>query len=679
MSADSTGEPKAEIESKFEHFILNFKDESGKPKYREAVYLMPDKCETSLVIDFADLYSYDPDLGRATIDRPAELIPAYERVVKQLLSRVDLEYAEQTRIHVKFKNVPNKKKLGEIRSRDIYKLVSIEGVVVKTTPPTSVIDKAAYVCVPDGHLNLVDQERIDITIERPTQCEYCNSRVLKFDPTQSIYIDHQRIVVQEKPEDLPPGQLPRSTVVELLDDLVGTVVPGDRVTITGIVKVRAIARNSKYFRTYIEANHIEKPEEKYAPVKLTKEDIEAFHRMAEDPWIHRKIVNSIAPSIYGYEHIKEAIAYMLFGGVTKELPDMRVRGDIHILLVGDPGVGKSQLLRYVSTIAPRGMYTTGKGSTAAGLTAAVIKEKEGNMTLEAGALVLADKGVCCIDEIDKMRNEDRVAIHPAMEQQVVSIAKGGIIATLNARTSILAAANPTLGRYNPYESVTKNINLPVTILSRFDLIFVIRDEPDPEKDEALAEHILRLHQLHAPPQGVPIPPDTLRKYIWYAKQIQPRLTEQAMQRLKEFYLTMRKASQSEGAGIAITPRQLETLIRLAEARARMHLRQQVTTEDVEAVIALMKKSLEQVGIDTETGKIDIDVLMTGKPKSLREKLSTVLDTIIQLDTGEGAKEQDLYEQLQNKGLTHREITELLQILQRDGAIYSPKPGLYKKI
>ncbi len=255
-----------------------------------------------------------------------------------------------------------------------------------------------------------------------------------------------------------------------------------------------------------------------------------FHRLkkkkkilelAKDPWIHRKIINSIAPSIYGYEHVKEAIMYLLFGGVPKTLTDITIRGEINALFVGDPGTAKSQLLQYVARIAPRGLYTSGRGTTAAGLTAAVIREKGGGMSLEAGALVLADKGIACIDEMDKMRQEDRVAIHEAMEQHTVSVAKGGIVATLNARTAILAAANPSLGRYEPHRTVAENISLPVTILSRFDLIFVLRDTPDKEIDSKMSEHILEIHRKGTPPTETPIPPDLLRKYISYAKTIKP--------------------------------------------------------------------------------------------------------------------------------------------------------------
>ncbi|MCW3992892.1 MAG: minichromosome maintenance protein MCM, partial [Candidatus Bathyarchaeota archaeon] len=397
----------------------------------------------------------------------------------------------------------------------------------------------------------------------------------------------------------------------------------------------------------------------------------------------RMVLQSIAPSIYGYESIKESIMYLLFGGVTKELPDVRIRGDINVLLVGDPGTGKSQMLQYAGRAAPRGLYTTGRGSTAAGLTAAVVREGgTGSFILEAGALVLGDQGICCIDEIDKMRDEDRNAIHPAMEQQVVSIAKGGIVATLNARTSILAAGNPTLGRYNPYQTIAQNINLPVTILSRFDLIFVLRDTPEADRDARTAEHILGLHMAAGTAITPPINQALLRKYIGYAKRLRPVLTREVVERFRDFYLKMRTASMEggEASAISITPRQLESLVRLAEARARVHLREEVNVEDAEAVIALMQRSLEQVGIDVTTGEIDIDLIMTGKPRSLQVQLQKVLNVVTEMERITGVvRDDDLFNALlEDHQISRADAAKLIGVLMRDGTIYSPRPGYYKR-
>jgi replicative DNA helicase Mcm len=372
--------------------------------------------------------------------------------------------------------------------------------------------------------------------------------------------------------------------------------------------------------------------------------------------------------------------YLLFGGVSKSLPDITVRGEMNSLLIGDPGTAKSQLLQYVAKIAPRGLYTSGRGTTAAGLTAAVVREKGGSMSLEAGALVLADKGIACIDEMDKMRPEDRVAIHEAMEQHTVSVAKGGIVATLNARTAMLAAANPALGRYEPHRTVAENISLPVTILSRFDLIFVLRDVPDKEADAKMSKHILEIHRRGASPVEAQIDEDLLRKYISYSKAIKPKLSKAALNHLSEFYLAMRAASEAEGSPVAITARQLESLVRIAEARARVALSREVSAEDAEAAIALMKRSLEEVGIDLSSYKVDIDIIMTGKPKSIRDKMQVILSVLIEMEKETGMVEKTaLVNELELKHKIPRAETErMIWQLLREGTIYEHREGYLKK-
>jgi replicative DNA helicase Mcm len=302
------------------------------------------------------------------------------------------------------------------------------------------------------------------------------------------------------------------------------------------------------------------------------------------------------------------------------------------------------------------------------------------MSLEAGALVLADKGIACIDEMDKMRPEDRVAIHEAMEQHTVSVAKGGIVATLNARTAVLAAANPSLGRYEPNRTVAENISLPVTILSRFDLIFVLRDVPNKEADGKMSRHILEIHRRGISPVEAQVDSEFLRKYISYAKGVKPELSEEALKRLSDFYLAMRSASESEGSPVAITARQLESLVRVAEARARVALRGTVSAEDAEAAIAIMKRSLEEVGIDMSSFKVDIDLIMTGRPKSIRDRLGIVISTIMDMEKVTGIVERDaLVNELETKHKIPRgEIERMISQLLREGTIYEPREGCLKK-
>jgi replicative DNA helicase Mcm len=302
------------------------------------------------------------------------------------------------------------------------------------------------------------------------------------------------------------------------------------------------------------------------------------------------------------------------------------------------------------------------------------------MSLEAGALVLADKGIACIDEMDKMRPEDRVAIHEAMEQHTVSVAKGGIVATLNARTAVLAAANPSLGRYEPNRTVAENISLPVTILSRFDLIFVLRDVPNKESDRKMSRHILEIHRRGASPVEAQVDAELLRKYVSFAKSVKPELSMDALNRLSDFYLAMRSASETEGSPVAITARQLESLVRVSEARARVALRSEVTAADADAAIAIMKRSLEEVGIDMSSYKVDIDLIMTGRPKSIRDRLHVVLSTLMDMEKITGIVEKDaLVNELETKQKIPRgEVERMIGQLLREGTIYEPREGCLKK-
>jgi replicative DNA helicase Mcm len=664
-----------------------FQDLFKSEKYREKLSQMVIANKTSLILNFDDLLAMDSELAENLLKKPDEYLQHACKAAYAQLQIEDPEYAEQIEnVDVRIRNLPESTPLRLLGSIHIGKLVMVEGIIVRATPVRPMVMQAAFKCKRCGNVSYIEQT--GAFLRAPFECSdpACKRKgPFEFIQEESTFIDSQEIRIQERPEDLPPGQLPRSLNVKLVGrDIVDLARPGDHVSIVGIVRAVAPALprvgKLRVFRLHLDANYIDVRSKEPETVMISPEEEKQIFELAKDPWIHRKIIKSIAPSIFGYEHIKEAIMYLLFGGVPKNLPDITIRGEINMLLVGDPGTAKSQLLQYVARIAPRGLYTSGRGTTAAGLTAAVLREKGGGMTLEAGALVLADKGVACIDEIDKMRPEDRVAIHEAMEQHTVSVAKGGIVATLNARTAMLAAANPALGRYEPYRTVAENISLPITILSRFDLIFILRDVPEKDLDAKMSEHILALHKKGTAPVETPIPPDLLRKYISYAKNIKTTLTEEALRRLGDFYLEMRAASETEGTPIAITARQLESLVRIAEARARAALRKEVLAEDAEAAIAIMKKSLEEVGIDVSSGKIDIDSIMTGKPKSLRDKLQAVLATIVEMEKETGIVERKaLIEQLQTKhDIYPQEAERLLNQLIKEGTIYSPREGYLKK-
>jgi replicative DNA helicase Mcm len=679
----STTAIQQDPETSFQEFLRSFA-EKGEEKYRLRLGHLALTGAHSAVVDFDDLIMFDPDLARAILDRPDEYLTHLERAAWQQLKIEDPEYAESSkRIHVRLRKLPERVPLRKIASSSVGKLLSIDGIIVRSTTIKPFLIKGTFQCRKCNAMSFVEQT--GTLMRGPGVCAHCRSKIFEFLEKQSTFVNSQEIRMQERPEDLPPGQLPRSIDINLLEDLVDTARPGDRVTIIGIPRTKQefVGRKTKLrtFELLLDANYVDIVGKEVEVVEITPEDERQIRELAKDPFIHRKLIASLAPSIYGYGDIKEAILYLLFGGVPKRLPDgVTIRSEINILLVGDPGVAKSQLLQYVSRTAPRGLYTSGRGTTAAGLTAAVVREKSGGMVLEAGALVLADKGVACVDELDKMRPEDRVAIHEVLEQHTVSVAKGGIVATLNARAAVLAAANPSLGRYDPYRNITDNISLPVTLLSRFDLLFIMKDVPEADSDSRMSDHILTLHRLKTTPEEPPLLPDLLRKYIAYAKRVEPVLSEEAVSEIRQHYLKMRSMSGSTESPVVITPRQLEALVRLSEARARSFLRDRVEPEDARAIIRLMTLSLQDVGIDTTTGKIDIDVIMTGKPKSLRDKMQVVLGAFAELEKQLGiVEEPTLYQALSRKAdITDEEARRLVDQLVKEGIFYSPKPGHLKR-
>jgi len=672
-------------EDVFQDFFRSYQADPVGSKYRKRLAQVAVNNGISLVIDFDDLIAFDPALARSVTERPDDYIGYASSAATAQMRVEDPEYAEHAgHIFTRFRRLPEKRALRKIGAEDMKKLALVEGIVVRTTQVRPMILKAVFRC--RKCLEIVQEEQSGDLMRGPgPTCPSCKQKTAwELLEEQCKFKNTQEARVQERPEDLPPGQLPRYLDVRLEDDIVDSARPGDRVAVTSIVRAEKQYVGEKgrlrTFNLYLEANFVDVVGKETEVVEITREDEKKILEASKDPFVHRKLIMSLAPSIYGYGEIKEGILYLLFGGVSKHLPDgVSIRGDLNTLLIGDPGTAKSQLLQYVSRIAPRGLYTSGRGTTAAGLTAAVLREKTGGMVLEAGALVLADKGIACIDELDKMRPDDRVAIHEALEQQTVSVAKGGIVATLNARAAVLAAANPALGRYEPHRNINENINLPVTILSRFDLIFLVKDVPEPENDSRMSEHILSLHKTKHTPEEAPFPPDFLRKYISYAKRIIPVLTPEAVKELQDFYLKMRNTTGKEAA-VAITPRQLEGLVRISEARARAFLREEVTVEDAKSAVKIMSYALYDVGVDVKTGKIDIDTIMTGKPATVRDSLGRVMAIVAELERETGTVEEKILTAaiVEREKVTDGEARRFVGQLIKEGMIYSPKEGKLKR-
>jgi replicative DNA helicase Mcm len=691
-SAATAVDEEADLFQRFQNFLKSFRTESGSLKYREIIQRLPVTGERSVVIDYNELLDFDPQLARQMIDDPEDCIKTASEAVKTVVGIEDRDYVTKViedgyEFKARFRNVTTGKvKLRMIRAHHIGKMIMVDGIITRVSEVKPQLLVATFEC---SCGQKIFAEQFEGRYTAPPACPACKREgPFNLLVEESKFIDWQKIRIQEMPEELPPGQMPRSTDAIIKDDLVDIARPGDRVAIIGaLMSVQDFAPKRgrlTTFRTYVDSNYVDTMDKESEKVEITPEEERFIINLAKDEWIHNKITKSIAPSIFGLEDVKEAIALALFGGVPKTLPDgVKIRGEINVLLVGDPGTAKSQILMYTAGLAPRGLYTSGKGSSAAGLTAAVLRDTDtGDMTLEAGALVLADRGVACVDEFDKMNPQDRVAIHQAMEQQTISIAKAGIVATLNARTAILAAANPALGRYNTFKNPAENISLPVTVLSRFDLIFVMVDKPESERDRKMAEHIVSLHSLKPTGSEAPITPQLLRKYISYAKKnAPPTLSDEAAKKIQEFYLETRAMGENPESPVPITARQLEALVRLAEARAKMALKKEITVDDAEAVIRLMTTSLKMVGIDRETMRADIDTIMIGTAKSQRERFDLIITLVREL--GEGSKEgfvqiDRIVEAAAAQGIEKQFAMDAINRLIKEGILFEPRQGFVKK-
>jgi replicative DNA helicase Mcm len=662
-SAESTTDKTKNPVAKFEEFFST--------KYKDTVFDALEKYpdERSVLVDYIELEMFDPDLADLIIEKPEEVIKAASKAVQNIDP-----LRKNAELHIRFENVRNNIPLRYLRSKYIGKFVAVDGIVRKTDEIRPRILKAIFECRSCMRLHEVQQKSNLIT--EPALCQECGGRSFRILQEDSEFLDTQNTRVQEPLENLSGGEQPRQINVVLEDDLVDTVTPGDVVRITGTMKT-VRDEKTKRFHNYIYGNYVSALEQEFEEIEMSPEDEEKIRELAANPDVYNKIINSTAPSIKGYREVKEAIALQLFGGYAKELDDKtRIRGDIHILIVGDPGIGKSQMLKYVSKLAPRGIYTSGKGTSGVGLTAAAVRDEFGGWSLEAGALVLGDKGNVCVDELDKMRPEDRSAIHEALEQQTISIAKAGIMATLNSRCSVLAAANPKFGRFDRYKSIAEQINLPSTILSRFDLIFVVEDKPNVERDSALASHILNIHRDTAVPYD--IDPELLRKYIAYARrEVKPHLTNEAMDVLREFYVGMRGGSADEDSPVPITARQLEALVRLSEASSRIRLGAEVTAADAKRAVTLQENCLKQVGYDPETGKVDIDKVEGRTPKSDRDKIRVVQEIIKELEEEYGGRAPTnilITEMRDRYNMSEEKVEDLIRQLKRKGIIYEPQQG-----
>ena len=661
-----------------------FIEQNYHPQLLEAVR----KGQGYINLDFSQLIKFNTEITEEILESPEELIKAAELAIKEF----DLP-KKVTKFNVRFSNLPESQKImiSEIRSIHLNKFVWVEGIVRNKTDVRPHVTAAKFECPSCG--NILNVLQLDKKYKEPSRCG-CG-RKGKFKEISKQLVDGQGLVLEESPDDLDGAQ-PKRMNVFLKDDLVSPLSerktsPGSRVKLSGwITEVPITLRSGGPATKYdliIEANFVQPIEDDFTDLKINEKDLEAIKEIANAENTINLVAKSIAPSIYGHDKIKEALVLQLAGGCRKVRPDgVITRGDMHMLLIGDPGSGKSQLLKRTTKVAPKARFTSGKGATAAGLTASVVKDEFlGGWSLEAGTLVLANKGFAVIDEMDKMTKEDRSALHEALEQQTVSISKANIQATLRCETTVLAAANPKFGRFDPYDLIANQINLPPTLINRFDLIFPIKDLPNREKDERTAAFILHLHQN--PEKGTSeIPTEILKKYFAYIRQhIQPRMSDEAIEELKDYYITMRNSGAADEAGvksIPITARQLEALVRLAEAAAKIKLKSVVTRIDAKKAIELVDYCLNQIAKDKDTGKIDIDRISSRITATQRGGISTIKEIINTLEEQLGTKiipVENIIEASKEKNIPNDKVDEILEKLRRSGDVFEPKRGFIQRL
>jgi len=693
---------------RFRRFIKNFEKEgstSGMPYYVAMLQEILEKESNVINLDCRNLHAYDSELYKQLVAYPQEIIPIFDIVINLEINSMarDLSFnadrEEEVQIQVRTYNLLQTKNMRDLNPTDIDAMVSIRGMVTRVSGILPDLKTAFFKCLICGHspeVAHVDRGRI---IE-PTQCQrpQCASKFsMQLVHNRCGFSNRQQVKMQETPDAMPEGETPHTVNLCLFDHMVDITKPGDRVEVTGIYRAVPIkaAPNRRalksVYKTYLDVIHVRKDSDsrlrneasegkdesagEYKEgdhiAKYSEEELAKFQEIADDPNVYGILVDSVAPSIWEMDDIKKGILCLLFGGANQDGAGQngKFRGEINCLLVGDPGVSKSQLLSYVHKIAPRGIYTSGRGSSAVGLTAYVTKDPETReMVLESGALVLSDKGVCCIDEFDKMSDSARSMLHEVMEQQTVSVAKAGIIASLNARTSVLASANPVNSRYDPKMTVVDNIQLPPTLLSRFDLIYLLLDKADQTRDRKLAHHLVSLHFKVAPDSATRASIDqaTLSSFISHARHsCQPRMTEEAKTDLIAGYVEMRSLGGSKKV-ITATPRQLESMIRISEALAKMRLSQTVEKYDVKEALRLMKSAMKQSMTDPNTGVIDMDSVFTGKTASSRTQMNHLADAIMEVLGGnrEAMSVQDIVDAINLSYATNQ--TDVREALQKLG-------------
>lgn len=650
--------------------------------------------QRSLILDWQDLYRFDPNLADDWLNQPEQIQRYAEEALRLYDLPIDVTLGQA---HVRVHNLPETERpsIGEIRSRHMNRLIEVTGTVDSISPIESSIDEAAFECQLCGTLTRVPQSSGDL--QEPHECMGCElDKSFKINQSQSEFVDTQIIYLEQRPSGVNTDEDREIIVVELEDDLVGEVVPGNTIHVSGIVRRDDQLQDSKSSipDKYLEGMAISEAQQ--YQLELTDDDKKRIHRLSNDDSVYEKMVASIAPTVHGHEEEKLALILQLFSGVTKILPDdTRIRGDIHIGIVGDPGVAKSQLARYAARISPRSVLVSGTSTSQVGLTAAATRTSSSNTswTFEAGALPKADGGIACVDNITDLRSEELRALHDVLEEQVVEASKGSSTVSIPARASLLAIGNPKYGRFDDYEPIGEQLDLEPGLLSQFDLLFIITDTPEKERDENVAEQILQSNyagQLskqqsetniwdqeddHVESQleevSPEIDPELLQKYIGYAKRnCHPRITDEARDVIKEFYVDLRSVGMDEENSVPLSARKLEGLVRLSEASARVRFSDTIEPSDAERAIDLVRSSLHDLGIDPETGQFDADIVEADISDEPLEDLESLISDV-EDEYDDGAPMDIILERTKKIGMDQSKVEHLIDKLKQKGEVYEP--------
>tara|TARA_B110000444_G_scaffold197371_1_gene188232 strand:- start:24854 stop:26968 length:2115 start_codon:yes stop_codon:yes gene_type:complete len=666
----------------------------------------------SLEVSYRDIEAFDPDFALSIVEEPENNTQAANQALGLLLSELG---SPRIVAFVRIIELPSDahRTVRQLRSEDLGLMISVDAIATKIGRVLPRTYEGSFVCVACGHSTRVSQPNEQELIE-PIECFEvdggCNRRKGQTRFVQrveeSILIDTQFIELQEPPENLRGGVQPERILCIAEHDIAGQLNPGDRVTANGMLFVRSQRKSGKdtpIFDIFMRIHSIQRESIPLEEIQISDEEEREIKELSRRDDIHKLLTNSIAPSIFGMDKQKETLMLQLFGGVASKAKDgTRLRGDIHILLMGDPGVAKSQLLSYMSQISPRGRFTSGQSASAAGLTAAAVQDSaaDGRWTLEAGALALADLGLAAIDEFDKMNENDRSSMHEAMEQQRISISKAGINATLSTRCAILAAANPKAGRFQSVSEIpfTQQINLKPALISRFDVIWLLTDQPEADHDTMIANHIMTNRANSTPEilidQGSAVDPskssandgldedkgivnrELIRKYVAFAKRtIHPILSSDAQNLLREYYVETRRKGGESHDSIAISARAIEGLYRLAQASARVRLSDEATIEDAERSIRLTKTWRHELMGEN----FDETTLQSGKKATARNRERIVLEIVrrIHAETGDVASLNDVLTEAGRSDISRDVAEDLIDVLCRDGRLM--RPGGYETL